>query len=99
MIYPVSSELYLETAARLAEAIGPGNYFSGSIRFPFGGVECRLTASVIVYRHTVRFPEGTCDAIADLVPVWWEFHTCLEEGEALNDFSFSTLRDTLRASF
>lgn len=51
MMYSVSSELYLEVAARLAEAIGGGSYFSGSLTFPFGDMECRLTASVIVYRR------------------------------------------------
>ena len=33
MMYSVSSELYLEVAARLAEAIGGGSYFSGSLTF------------------------------------------------------------------
>ena len=60
MMYSVSSELYLEVAARLAEAIGGGSYFS-----------------------------------ADLVPVWWEFHTVGSDGEALNDFSFSEVRALL----
>ena len=58
MMYSVSSELYLEVAARLAEAIGGGSYFSGSLTFPFGDMECRLTASVIVYRRVERLPEG-----------------------------------------
>ena len=82
MMYSVSSELYLEVAARLAEAIGGGSYFSGSLTFPFGDMECRL-------------PEGDRDAIADLVPVWWEFHTVGSDGEALNDFSFSEVRALL----
>ena len=54
MMYSVSSELYLEVAARLAEAIGGGSYFSGSLTFLFGDMECRLTASVIVYRRRER---------------------------------------------
>ena len=86
MMYSVSSELYLEVAARLAEAIGGGSYFSGSLTFLFGDMECRLTASVIVYRRRERLPEGDRDAIADLVPVWWEFHTAVNGGEVLNDF-------------
>ena len=89
MMYSVSSELYLEVAARLAEAIGGGSYFSGSLTFPFGDMECRLTASVIVYRRRERLPQG------DLVPVWWEFHTVRSDGEALNDFSFSEVRALL----
>ena len=49
-------------------------------------------ASVIVYRRVERLPEGDRDVIADLVPVWWEFHTADDGGEVLNDFSFSELR-------
>lgn len=92
MIYSVSPELYRETAGRLVEAIGSENYFSGSLCFPFDGTDCRLTASVIVYRRRVSYPEGEANAVADLVPVWWEFHTVGEEGERLNDFSFSELK-------
>mgnify|MGYP001511051275 FL=1 len=92
MIYSVSTELYLEVAARLAEAIGGGSYFSGSLSFAFGDTECRLTASAIVYWRVERLPEGDRDVIADLVPVWWEFHTAGDGGEVLNDFSFSELR-------
>lgn len=99
MLYSVSSELYLETATRLVETIGLDNYFSGTLLFAFGDVECRLTASVIVYRREERRPEGVGNGIADLVPVWWEFHTCGDGSEVINDFSFSTLREWLRASF
>ena len=61
MIYSVSTELYLEVAARLAEAIGGGSYFSGSLSFAFGDTECRLTASVIVYRTPAPpFPARRC---------------------------------------
>ena len=79
----------------LAVAIGGGSYFSGSLSFAFGDTECRLTASVIVYRRVERLPEGDRDVIADLVPVWWEFHTAGDGGEVLNDFSFSELRACL----
>lgn len=95
MIYSVSSELYLEAASRLAEAIGGGSYFSGSIVFVFGDTECRLTASVIAYRRCERLPEGDRDVIADLVPVWWEFHTTVDGSEIPNDFSFSALKASL----
>ena len=91
-MYSVSTELYEEVAVRLAEAIGGGSYFSGSLTFEWEGIECRLTASVIVYRRRESYPEGDRDAITDLVPVWWEFHTTGSEGEMLNDFTFSELR-------
>lgn len=92
MIYSVSSELYLEAASRLLDAIGAGSYFSGSLTFPFGDTECRLTASVIVYRQCESLPEGDREVISDLVPVWWEFHTTETCGEVPNDFSFSGLK-------
>ena len=48
-MYTVSPELYRETAARLCDALDGGDYYSGSLEFPFDGMECRLVASVIVY--------------------------------------------------
>lgn len=92
MMYSVSTELYEEVASRLRDAIGGGSYFSGSLTFEWEGIECRLTASVIVYRRRVSYPEGDRDELTDLVPVWWEFHTTGPEGEFPNDFSFSELR-------
>lgn len=92
MMYSVSTELYEEVATRLAEVIGGGSYFSGSLTFDREGIECRLTASVIVYRRRESYPEGDRDTIADLVPVWWEFHTTGPEGEMPNDFTFSEVR-------
>lgn len=92
MSYSVSSALYRETAARLADAIDGGSYFSGSVRFDFDGMSCCLRASVIVYRRRESLPEGEFRPIVDLVPVWWEFHTVGEAGEVLNDFSFSELK-------
>lgn len=92
MIYSVSTELYLEVASRLGAAIGDGSYYSGTLSFAFDELECRLTASVLVYRERIRYPEGDRDEISDLVPVWWEFHTTDSTGEILNDFSFSELR-------
>ena len=95
MMYSVSSELYLEVAARLAEAIGGGSYFSGSLTFPFGDMECRLTASVIVYRRRERLPEGDRDAIDDQQPDTTYLHAVASDGDALPDFSFSEVRALL----
>jgi hypothetical protein len=81
-----------EAAARLSDAIDGGNYFSGSLAFRFGDTDCRLTASVIVYRGRLSLPEGGQHPVTDLVPVWWEFHTTQAGGEVLNDFDFSELK-------
>lgn len=97
MIFTISTQLYAEVIARLKEKIGAKGYFSGSLSFDHEGVFCRLVVSCFVYRREVALPEGTHHAIADLVPVWWEFHTLDEGGERLNDFSFNELRAQLRA--
>ena len=95
-MYLVSPELYREASDRLLDAVGSKTYFSGSVAFPFVGTECRLTVSVIVYRERIVLPEGVAEAITDLVPVWWEFHTWAESDEMVNDFSFSDLRCFVR---
>jgi hypothetical protein len=52
--------------------------------------------SGVLYRKRLYLPEGECDAIDDIVPVWWEFHTFNQQGEILNDFSFTELRNYLK---
>ena len=92
-MYEISSNLYEETARKLLDAIGGDSYFSGSVVFPFDDVECRLTASLVVYRSKGEMPEGAFEAIDDIVPVWWEFATVCDGSETLNDFSFGTLKE------
>lgn len=95
MIYSVSSQLYEEVQERLLDAIDYRQYFSGSIEFDFEGLVCRLTLSCFVRHRSEEQVEGTFTYIDDLIPVWWEFHTCDDEGEMLNDFSFEELRARL----
>ena len=91
-MYNVSSALYNEVTERLIERIGRNGYFSGSLEFESGGVECRLVLSAVVYRRRESMPEGEREVISDMVPVWWEFRTSTDEGETINDFSFGELR-------
>ena len=94
-MFTISSQLYEELAARLREEIGRDGYFSGSIALPFEGTDCKLKASVVIYRKLVEEPEGTRDIIDDVVPVWWEFSTVCEGEELLNDFSFGDFKEFL----
>ena len=94
-MFAVTPSLYRLTAARLLEAVGRGNYFSGSVSFPFKGIDCRLTASLVVCRERVELPEGCVDRISDLIPVWWEFTTGVDGRDECNDFSFSDLKEFL----
>ncbi|MBP3482969.1 MAG: hypothetical protein J6K28_06230 [Alistipes sp.] len=92
-MYSISSQLYEETARRLRDAIGGRSYFSGSLDFVFEDTECRLTLSAVIYTSRREMPEGAITVIDDIVPVWWEFRTSDENGEMLNDFSFSALKE------
>lgn len=94
-MYNILPELYDITTEMLLERVGRSEYFSGSIEFDYGDVECRLTVSVIVYRRREVLPEGELDLVCDMVPVWWEFHTTVGGEERLNDFLFTEIRERL----
>ena len=95
-MYEISDELYLELAERLLSLLAEENYYSGSMTFEWDSVVCRLVLSAFVYTERRLMPEGERRFIADVVPVWWEFHTSTESGPVLNDFSFNTLRNYLK---
>lgn len=92
-MYKISSELYSEVADRLCGHIEDKEYFSGSFEFDFGDVHCLMRLSAVVYHHTETIGQRSLSQIADMVPVWWEFHTFDSDGcEMLNEFSFNELR-------
>ena len=95
-MYEISDELYLEVAERLQPLLSQSDYCSGSLDFEWDSIVCRLLLSAFVYTERRLLPEGERRFIADVVPVWWEFHTSDESGPVLNDFSFNTLRNYLK---
>ena len=90
-MYNVSTQLYLDLADKLFEQIASKEFFSGAISLDFGAVECRLVATLIVERQMRPDVEFSFPRITNLVPIWWEFHTTIDGGEVLNDFSFRDL--------
>lgn len=95
-MYDISDQLYIEVAEQLLSRLGQQDYFSGVLEFEHANVLCRMVVSVVIYRRCERREEGDVRLISDMVPVWWEFHTMLDSGEVLNDFSFNTLRKYLK---
>ena len=91
-MYDVSSVIYGKVAEMITERIGRSDYVSECLEFEVDGIQCRFLFSAIAYRRRLYLPEGECDELSDLVPVWWEFHTYCDEEELLNDFSFNELR-------
>ena len=90
-MYTISHQLYLEVAERLWGAIGSKGYYSGSVIFTHDDVECRLTCTLFVERHSYAESEGRLGEISRIIPVWWEFHTTVGSEELLNDFSLKEL--------
>ena len=74
-MYDIPNQLYLEVADRLIARFGTSDYFSGTLSLDYEGVMCSLRLSAIIYRRRERCDEGERLLIADVVPVWWEFHT------------------------
>ena len=92
-MYDVLPELYQEVATKIIEQVGRRGYYSAALDFEWGGVECHMVLSAVVYRRTEQFPEGESSVVADMVPVWWEFHTFVDGDEVLNNFSFNEMRE------
>lgn len=87
----ITEETYRGIAMDLRDIIGERNYYSGTIRTELGNLNC----SLLVYRSRISFPEGECDQITDLVPIWWEFRTFGRNREVPNDFQFSKIKQHL----
>ena len=92
-MYDVLPELYQEVATKIIEQVGRRGYYSDALDFEWGGVECHMVLSAVVYRRTEQYPEGERFVVADMVPVWWEFHTFIDGEEVLNNFSFNEMRE------
>ncbi len=96
-MYTISDELYIEVAERFRSRFCGSDYASGVIEFDFADeVWCRMVVTAIIHRQRDRRDDGDVWLTSDVIPVWWEFHTTLDEGEVINDFSFNTLREYLK---
>ena len=87
----VTSNIYRLFADRLRDAVGTAEFFSGRITVA-ADLDYELIATLLFYRTTESDERGTHESIADVVPVWWEFHSISSEGELLNDFDFAKFR-------
>ena len=90
-MYTISNQLYHEVSERLLSAIGSKTYFSGSVTFTHGEVDCRLICTLFIERNRGTECDGHRATISKIIPVWWEFHTSIGSEELLNDFSFKEL--------
>ena len=93
-IIEISDADYRLVAERLINQIGSGDYFNGTVECAHDDFFSSLSTTLIIYK-TSPTPIVAMNKVSDVVPVWWEFHTTTPEGEVMNDFSFSTLKEYL----
>ncbi len=99
-MYLVSNAIYEIMAQHLRDEIGSASYYSGVVEFSHVDednqeVECRLVASLIIYRSPCSTPEGDIDIISNIVPVWSEFHTIVDSEQKINDFDITELKNNI----
>ncbi|MGN0007517.1 MAG: hypothetical protein ACI35T_05420 [Alistipes sp.] len=96
-MYNLTPEMYQDLAAAVLQSLSNISYFNGSVSAFDGATECRLTATLIIYRRRVDILSGETDSITGVVPVWWECHTEIDGVEIDNDFDFALFRDVMIA--
>ncbi|MFI3258615.1 MAG: hypothetical protein R3Y16_00800, partial [Rikenellaceae bacterium] len=92
-MYIFTSNEYKELSERLRESISSLNFYSGVVEFETDNVEIRFIATIMVYFRRDHYPEGEVNTLIDMVPVWWEMHTTTLDGDVINDFDFTTLKE------
>lgn len=88
----ITRHLYAQVAQALRSKIGSADYFNDHVDVRDGDRTAVLILTAIIYRREDGAPDGTRRPIADIVPIWWEFHTWGLAGPELNDFDFGELK-------
>ncbi len=91
----INQPLYEQLSELLIEGINGKGFYSGAIEIEEEQADHRFSATLIIYYKEHIYPEGSIMQIDNIIPVWWEFHSTTEQGEILNDFDFSTLKETI----
>lgn len=81
----ISQRFYNALFQRLFEKFDKVSYYSGVIDGELEGVKYKFAISLVIYRDK----DGI---IEDLIPIWYEFETFVNDEGAKNDFSFEELR-------
>lgn len=81
----ITENQYRKIIGELGAKLGEGSYYSGIIDGMFDdNIKYSFQVSIVIYRDDFG-------NIAELIPVWWEFHTFMGEDEILNNFLFSEM--------
>ncbi len=94
-MYRTPNELYTTLAEVFSERITSDNLYSGVIELSYNEVDIRFIVTVIPFFRQDCQNGVNIYYLHNLIPVWWELHTTLPEGEVINDFDFSILKDLI----
>lgn len=89
----IHPKIYEKLTKLLIDKLEVSDFYSDITRFDVESMEYHFSATLMIYRKKVQYPEGEELEICDIVPIWWEFHSSSEDGEQLNDFDFAILKE------
>lgn len=90
----IEEKHYRALAAPIAESIAESGFFKRNYELEFPEFRLEVEISVMMYASRVIGGEGKGWWKLDkIIPVWWEARTITEDGEKLNDFSFSEFEE------
>ena len=88
----IDETVYRETAARLSRQLEGREFFNGRVEYDTEEFHSELICTLVLER------DPSTGALSAAVPVWWEYHLRLPEGEAATDFSWNEVGRLLTVS-
>lgn len=85
----VNEQMYDEIASLLRNKIGGNNFFNGTIEYDTDEFYSGLTCTLIICRDSE-------ERMLSVLPVWWEYHLYLNDGENQNDFDWNKFSEYLK---
>lgn len=80
----INEQIYRDVASLLTEKIQGLVFFNGTVEYDTEEFYSGLTCTLIICRNE----EGT---LLSVMPVWWEFHLYMCDGEQPTDFDWNEL--------
>ncbi len=99
-MHEITQDTYILLMELLLEEITTTDYYSdyyyGIIEFANNNFDYKFISSFIVYRNAGAYMYEKTSFPIDIVDVWWELHSTIDNKEQLNDFNFNILRKLIR---
>ncbi len=84
--------IYEQIATTLLDQIASQEFYTGEVNHLTPDVDYSLSSTLIIRYKPISYPEATEIEIAEVIPIWWEMTTTIDDGQVLNDFDFNLLK-------